>query len=44
MGAAQVLVPRKFAITAKDLLEKADRGELKIDAEEESQNRGDREN
>jgi hypothetical protein len=44
MGAAQVLVPRKFAITAKDLLEKADRGELKIDAEDESQNRGDREN
>ena len=36
MGAAQVLVPRQFAITAIDLLEKAKRGELEIDAEDDS--------
>ena len=36
MGAAQVLVPRQFAITAIDLLEKAKRGELQIDAEDDS--------
>jgi hypothetical protein len=32
-GAVQILVPREFAGTAIDLLAKADRGELEIDAE-----------
>jgi hypothetical protein len=31
IGAAQILVPRDLAITALDLLGKADRGELRID-------------
>ena len=31
-GPVKILVPRKFVITALDLLKKADRGELEIDA------------
>ena len=31
LGAASVLVPRKFAAKARDLLEKAEQGDLEID-------------
>ncbi len=35
IGAVRILVPRELARTALDLLAKADRGELEIDAEDE---------
>jgi hypothetical protein len=35
LGAAQVLVPRHLALDARELLERADRGELEIDAEKD---------
>ncbi len=35
IGAAEILVPKKFASAARDLLARADRGELKIEERSE---------